>query len=200
MGRFKGYKHTEETKRKISKNNGRYWFGKHHIEKTKKKISESVKKNPTKYWKGKKHLEETKKKISNSKKGKVGNFKNHKHSETTKSKMCEARIKYYRNRLNPFKNTDIELIMKKALKNKDIKFTQQYRIGNHLVDFFIEPNIVIECDGIYWHNLIRVKKRDSVLNKMMFEKGYKVYRFYGNKIKENINKCLNSIGELNNDY
>lgn len=37
------YKCSEETKQKISKNNGRYWKGKKHSEKTKMKISQSRK-------------------------------------------------------------------------------------------------------------------------------------------------------------
>lgn len=37
-----------------------------HTEKTKKKISASVKKNPNRYWKGKKLTKETKKKLSDS--------------------------------------------------------------------------------------------------------------------------------------
>lgn len=38
---LKGYKHTEEAKRNMSKNNPKYWAGKHHTEKTKGEISKT---------------------------------------------------------------------------------------------------------------------------------------------------------------
>lgn len=38
-----GRKHTDEWKAYMSKNNGRYWLGKHHSEETRKKMSESCK-------------------------------------------------------------------------------------------------------------------------------------------------------------
>lgn len=57
-----GVKHSEETKRKLSKINK----GKKLSEETKEKM----KKNNGKYWRWKKHTEETKKKISEANKGK----------------------------------------------------------------------------------------------------------------------------------
>ena len=53
-----GFKHSEEAKQKISKNNSRFWKDKHHSEKSKRKMSN------TKI--GKKHSEETKQKLSES--------------------------------------------------------------------------------------------------------------------------------------
>ena len=64
-----GKHHSEKTKRKISKSKkGQIpWMkGKKHTEDTRKKISKSKKKNPTKYWQGKKLPEEMKKKKSES--------------------------------------------------------------------------------------------------------------------------------------
>lgn len=42
---FKGKNHSEETKRNISKNNARYWKGKHRDEATKEKIRQTKLKN-----------------------------------------------------------------------------------------------------------------------------------------------------------
>lgn len=66
---------SEETKRKISENNAKYWegktgenhnrFGKHHSEESKNKISESCK-GRTSPMKGKHHSDEAKQKISES--------------------------------------------------------------------------------------------------------------------------------------
>jgi hypothetical protein len=75
---FFGKHHSEETKKKISDAEK----GKHLSEKTRKKMSESRKgeKNP---FYGKHHSEETKEKISNANKGKH-------HSEKTKKKISDA--------------------------------------------------------------------------------------------------------------
>ena len=67
-----GAKHSEESKRKVSK----ALKGKKHSEETKRKMSES--------HSGMKHSEESKKKMSEAKKGM-------KHSEETKRKMSEVR-------------------------------------------------------------------------------------------------------------
>ena len=67
--------HTEETKAKMSKNNGRYWKGKSLSEESKRKMSEAKL--------GKTASDETKAKMSEVRKGKT-------HSEESKRKMAEA--------------------------------------------------------------------------------------------------------------
>lgn len=73
-----GYKHIEETKRKMSENHTHFWKGRNHSEETKRKISQALK--------GKKPYEmteETKRKLSEINKGK-------KLSEEHKRKISEA--------------------------------------------------------------------------------------------------------------
>lgn len=72
----------------IGKRTGKYnpFYGKHHTEETKKKLSESHK-GKTSWMKDKHHTEEAKKKISDSKKGKTSNRKGVRLSEETKLKM-----------------------------------------------------------------------------------------------------------------
>jgi group I intron endonuclease len=77
-----GLKHTEESKQRISKNNAKYWKGKHLTEETRKKLSKANKgKNHPMY--GKNLSEETKQKLSETHKGK--NL-----SEETKQKLSKA--------------------------------------------------------------------------------------------------------------
>lgn len=77
-----GKHHTEETKQKMSENNARYWEGKQFSEETKQKLSKARKgENHPLY--GKQLSEETKRKISEANKG-------HKHSEEVKQKISEA--------------------------------------------------------------------------------------------------------------
>lgn len=78
-----GYKHSEKTKKKISKNNAQYWKGKTHSEETKRRM----RKNNIRYWKGKTHSEKTKKKMSETRKGEGNPFFGKNHSEETKKKI-----------------------------------------------------------------------------------------------------------------
>ncbi len=79
-----GYKHTEETKKKISIANGgkkSIWYGKKHSEESKRKMSES--------HKGIKPSDETKRKLSKAFKGEKNHFYGKHHSEKMKRKMSE---------------------------------------------------------------------------------------------------------------
>ena len=66
------------------------FFGKHHSEESRQKISESLKGRPS-HKKGKRIPEEVKHKISESLKGKPGWLKGKHHSEETRKKISEAR-------------------------------------------------------------------------------------------------------------
>ena len=91
------------------------------------------------------------------------------------------------------KETSIEIKMRKILEVLRIpNTTQKNIIGITLVDFFVEPNICIYCDGDYWHNLDNVKVRDKIINKTLKENGYKVFRF----TETQINKETVSTAEM----
>lgn len=74
---------SEETRKKMSKNNCRYWEGKNLPNEIKIKIAEG--------HKGKTYSEETKKKISESKKGENHPMYGKHHSEETRKKMSIVR-------------------------------------------------------------------------------------------------------------
>ena len=78
-----GFKHSEETRKKISENNARYWQGKTLSAKTRKKMSEAQK--------GKTLSEETRKKISEANKGENNPMYGKTHSEEARKKMSEAK-------------------------------------------------------------------------------------------------------------
>lgn len=82
------------------------------------------------------------------------------------------------------KDTDIEIIMESWLNENSIIFIKNHPVeGITLVDFFIEPNIIIYCDGNYWHSLPDVKKRDERITKQLKKFGYLVFRLLGTDIK-----------------
>lgn len=177
----KGKIHSEETKQKISssnKGNPKPWFkGTSLLEKHKKKISKGVRKNlpVTVFKKGQIPWN----------KGKTGIY-----SKETLNKIREARIK----QIFPKKDTYIEVLIQNELESRDILFEKHKVVFKyHQCDFFIKPNIVIECDGDYWHNLPEIKKRDKENNQLMDNKGYVVMRFWEKEIRENVRKCVDMI-------
>ena len=151
---------TKETIEKIKQSRKGY----RPTEETKRKTSESMKRSA--FWKGKKLPEE----IIN--------------------KIRQARAK----QIVPSKDTSIEIILQNILTDLNIPFIKHKPIHLlngyfHQVDIFIEPNICIEADGNYWHNLPKQKIRDEKVNKCLTEQGYKVYRFW----EHDIRACSNWI-------
>jgi G:T-mismatch repair DNA endonuclease (very short patch repair protein) len=96
--------------------------------------------------------------------------------------------------------TKIEIKMEDLLKKLNVEYLVNYRIKNFLVDFYIPTyNLVIECDGDYWHanpDFVKGKEltksqiknidRDHRKNEMLFQEGIKLLRFW---------EC-----EINNDF
>ena len=64
-------------------------------------------------------------------------------------------------------------------------FQQQALInGRFLVDAYVPAlNLVIECDGEYWHSLERVRKKDKAENAYLTKCGYRVLRLSGSEIQ-----------------
>lgn len=108
------------------------------------------------------------------------------------------------NREIPFKDTQIEIIMKNALIKNNIDFEFQYPIGKFVCDFAIPKlKIAIECDGDYWHanpklydkNKLDNRQRnklelDKRKNEYLEEEGWVVLRFYETEIKKDISSCI----------
>lgn len=90
--------------------------------------------------------------------------------------------------------TSIEKLVKDQLKKVKIPFQQEVKIGQYHADFMIEhTNVLIECDGDYWHSLpeaiIKDQKRDSFLHKQ----GYQVVRLTERDIKNTKGCCVIDI-------
>lgn len=80
-----------------------------------------------------------------------------------------------------------ESIVKDQLIKNNIKYFQHMWVKDisykYQCDFFIpEFNIIIECDGDYWHNYPYGNKRDHIRNKEMIKEGYIVLRFWEHEI------------------
>lgn len=185
---------TEEYKKSIS-GKGNSFYGKKHTIKSKNKISRN-----RIYFKGKenpsfgKHIWE----FRENPKGMLGK-KNRwgKHTKEAIEKVKKARAK----QILPTKDTSIEVKIQNFLKQLGIEFfTHQYIKIEHgyQCDILIPSmNLVIECDGDYWHKYPIGRDIDNVRTKELIEKGFKVLRLWEFEINEMSIKQFE--GRLKND-
>ncbi len=191
----KGKKHSEETKMKIGLGNK----GKIRSEEHKRNLSKKLKGRhtspKTQFQKGDKaHLgykqsEITRLKISGNKE------RNRKISESRKgmefSEEHKQKLKLHRaTMILPTKDTTIEVKIQNFLKQLSIEFfTHQYMKIEHgyQCDVLIPSmNLVIECDGDYWHKYPTGRDIDHLRTKELIEKGFKVLRLWEVDIRKMI--------------
>jgi very-short-patch-repair endonuclease len=86
------------------------------------------------------------------------------------------------------------------LTELDIKFTKHKPILNiehkYQCDIFISPNIIIECDGDYYHKYPLGREIDKIRTNEMIDKGYKVLRLWEHEINGNLELCKKRILNL----
>ena len=156
------------------------------------------------------HTEETKQKMNLSKKGKpLSEEHKRKLSEIRKRKLKTGELKHPKGMLGkqqtkkwrkmrknlviPKKDTSIEVKIQNFLKKLGIEFfTHQYIKIEHgyQCDILIPAmNLVIECDGDYWHKYPIGNDIDHIRTKELIQKGFKVLRLWEFEIKAmDINK------------
>ena len=186
-----GRKQTEEHRRKNSEvNKGRigYWIGKKFSKEHKEKISNTIKKyihtdkhnaNVSKAKMGHPVSERVRKILSETHKGKPSWNKGIPFSAESRRKMSLARL----NQVIPSKDTKIEVKIQNFLKQLDIDFVKHKPIINiehyYQCDVFIpSKNLIIECDGDYWHNYPIGNFMDWVRNEEIPEAGYDLIRLW----------------------
>jgi len=152
-----------------------------------KKVDRTKEKN---HFYGKKHTKQTKEKISISNKG-------NKHTKETKNRLkkfwnTKKGKKIQRERrakqIFPLKDTTIEVKIQDFLKELRITFfTHQYMKEiehSYQCDIFIPKlNLVIECDGNYWHKYPVGNEVDHIRTSELISKGFKVLRLWEHEIK-----------------
>ena len=190
------------------KNNPNY--GKHPTEEVRKKMSESQKGEKSHRY-GKKNSKETRKKISKALKGRIFSeewkkklseaSKGKKLSEETKRKISISVKERRKYQILPVKDSSIEIKLQNFLRQLGIEFfTHQYMEIEHgyQCDILVPSmNLVIECDGDYWHGnnevfndeklterIIKRREVDSKRTKELLDKGFKVLRLWENKINK----------------
>ncbi len=121
-----------------------------------------------------------------------------KNSRPWKHKVTEEHRQECRSRrlLQRFigKDTKIELKLQDLLSSKGVTFKKQYPLlGKYLADIFVEPNIVIEADGEYWHTRPGRQESDGLRDEELTMNGYKVIRLWDKEINNDINGCWNRL-------
>jgi DNA mismatch endonuclease (patch repair protein) len=195
----KGYKPTAETRINMGKaqlgnknaQGNKNWLGRKHSEETKKKIAA--------WHLGRFSSLETKEKIRRNHVGRTGQ----KQSEETKQKIRESNLAHPNRK---FKDTGIELKVEKELINKGIPYIKQHPLHKvAIVDFYLPKlNIVIQCDGCYWHNcpihnlkpLNGRTEKDLRQDFVLKSNKVTIYRFWEHEINESATDCIKKIKEL----
>lgn len=85
--------------------------------------------------------------------------------------------------------SSLELLVRQQLEKLNEPFQQEMKIGKFRADFYLpKRNLVIECDGEYWHMDQKARLRDQRKDKLMGKLGYSILRLSGTDI---INPHLN---------
>lgn len=126
------------------------------------------------------------------------------HSEETKQKISEARIKYLNDNPDkvPYlinhssKQSYPEKIFQQALESSGITgWFYNYQFGIYQYDFaFPDLKIDVEIDGST-HNLPKVKRIDERRDQFSKSNGWKVIRFTAKQVKEDVIGCINILRE-----
>jgi len=91
--------------------------------------------------------------------------------------------------------TSLELIVREALKSRNIQFLEQVPTRSGFVlDFLVGEHLVIEVDGPC-HDSSKSRKRDRFRDRILRNEGYKVYRMNYSTINntQNFNSTLDFI-------
>lgn len=172
----KGYKWPKEYRLNRSKRYdgvGNPFYGKKHSEETKNKMSQTRI--------GKKYP-----KLSEALKGKLPWNTGLKHKKETIEKIKQARLR----QVFPRKDSQIEVRVQNWLKEQKIEFETHLPIIGQ-PDIFIEPNLLIFCDGCYWHKCPECgfgnrREKDLRIIKELNKSGYKIIRLWEHEINNGI--------------
>ena len=116
------------------------------------------------------------------------------------------------------KDTEIEIILRKALWNKGYHYRKNYKKLPGTPDIALTKyKIAIFCDSEFFHGkdwevlkprlekgdnseywvskISRNRERDDEINKKLLFLGWTVIRFWGNDIKKNVDGCVKVVEE-----
>jgi len=84
----------------------------------------------------------------------------------------------------------LEQLMESHLKSIGVNYVPQFRVENRIADFFLpDYNIIIECDGLYWHSdaVIQDKNYHKDKRDLYISKGYRPFFFREDELRDKFN-------------
>jgi very-short-patch-repair endonuclease len=85
----------------------------------------------------------------------------------------------------------LEVRMAKAFDAMDWEYVREYTIGNLHVDFaFPQAKLAVECDGFRYHSSPSQRERDAKRDAFLVKKGWRVLRFSGARIHDDLDGCI----------
>ncbi len=79
--------------------------------------------------------------------------------------------------------SSLEMIIRQQLEKMDEPFQQEKAFGKFHADFYLpKRNLIIECDGEYWHMDPKIKLRDQRKDQLYQKLGYNILRLRGEDI------------------
>ncbi|MEK6878882.1 MAG: DUF559 domain-containing protein [Nanoarchaeota archaeon] len=130
---------------------------------------------------------------------KMSNIKKSKMTEEKRKRLREVALKA---RINQGKNkgpSSIEIIVHNYLNNLKILYKKQEPIYGFLIDIFMPSlNLIIECDGDYWHSLPKTIEKDNRRDLILSKNNYNLLRLKesdirNGKYKEQLTNKLNEL-------
>jgi len=110
------------------------------------------------------------------------------------------------------KNTKIEVLLRKALWHRGVRYRKYFRVLGYQVDIAITKHrIAVFCDGSFWHGkdgdgsqvatntkfwqnkIRRNKERDLESTIALRDAGWKVLRFWDDEIVKDLDGCVEKV-------
>lgn len=115
-------------------------------------------------------------------------------SKISIQKIRDRTIKQLKNGEIGFCDTLPERLVENQLLFNNILYVKQYVYKLGIADFWLpETNIIIECDGDYWHSLPKAIIRDKKQTEYLENEDYTVIRLWERDIKKDVEGCLEWI-------
>jgi len=96
---------------------------------------------------------------------------------------------------NNYTFTWIERSFLMYCEDNNIPYKRPFQIvpDGHRYDFLVRDKLIVELDGLYWHNKPKQKEKDTLFEQQAKDGGYDIIRFTDKEIRETKGKCFEAI-------